>query len=251
MIDKTLREELLQSELIIKGFVKGESKCNYENYLLEMVNKSSFFLEKSEGENFTSPQTESNGECDCNSKKYKMDFKLIASKTVLQARSILSPQKSIIAKGACITSLPQKEKSSINGTRLNTAIRGLSYEQLCELRNSAPKQQGIENDICDFLITLETKKNLLLFWPYRLKFDSKCNFDIGNKQIQEAISDDFKDTMQYRHLLSPLFDTYLAYIFDEYIVFMNENKSRFTIVDTIKLNESPTYMKLRDYIPVF
>ncbi|SHO48700.1 hypothetical protein [Anaerocolumna xylanovorans] len=135
----------------------------------------------------------------------------------------------------------------MNGTRLNTAIRGLDSAQLCELRNNAPKQQGIENDICDFLKTLATKKNLLLFRPYRLRFD----FDIGNKQIQEAISDDFKYIMQYCHALLPLFDMYRAYIFDEYIVLMKEKDSRFTIVNTTKLNESPTYMKLRDYISVY
>ncbi|SHO48699.1 hypothetical protein [Anaerocolumna xylanovorans] len=71
MFDKILREKLLPSELIIKDFVKGEPECNYENYLLEIVNKSSFFREKSEEENFVSPQIESNGECDCNSKNIK------------------------------------------------------------------------------------------------------------------------------------------------------------------------------------
>lgn len=43
MYDKSLRLTLLPAELIVKNFVKGEEKCNYECYLLELVNKSSFF----------------------------------------------------------------------------------------------------------------------------------------------------------------------------------------------------------------
>lgn len=103
MIDGNLREKILPPELTIKDFIKGEKQCNYEVYLLEFVNKSSFFRNKSNGENYIKPQSESNGECDCNSSIYELDFKLMASKTALQASSILSPQKSLLADEVWMT----------------------------------------------------------------------------------------------------------------------------------------------------
>lgn len=91
MIDKALLSELLPSALIIKNFVQGEPECNYEKYLLEFVNESTYFRSLAMGKRYVAPESEADSECDCISTQYKMDFKLIASKTALQARSVLAP----------------------------------------------------------------------------------------------------------------------------------------------------------------
>ena len=79
--DKSLRLHLLPSELIVKGFVKGEEQCNYEYYLLELVNQSSFFISLSHGQRYSAPESEAHGECDCISDAYQLDFKLIGGNT--------------------------------------------------------------------------------------------------------------------------------------------------------------------------
>lgn len=163
MYDKILIAHLLPSEMIIKNFIYGEPKCNYEKYLLEFINTSAFFLAKSGGDTYQSPEREESGQCDCISPNYQLDFKLIASKTVLHARSILSSSKTSIAKGVIITGTPKVQKGSINATRIHAALREYDFEGLLKLRTIAIKQQGIKNDIIEFLETLETKKNLLLF----------------------------------------------------------------------------------------
>lgn len=38
-IDPRIKFKLLPPPTIIKNFVEGESDCNYENYLLELLNK--------------------------------------------------------------------------------------------------------------------------------------------------------------------------------------------------------------------
>lgn len=96
MYDKSLIAHLLPPEMIIKNYIHGDPDCNYEKYLLEFVNASDFFRVKSDGDIYQSPESEENGQCDCISTSYQFDFKLIASKTALQARSILYPSKTEI-----------------------------------------------------------------------------------------------------------------------------------------------------------
>lgn len=107
MYDKSLIAHLLPSEMIIKNYIHGDPDCNYEKYLLEFVNASDFFRAKSDGDIYQSPESEENGQCDCISTSYQLDFKLIASKTALQARSILYPSKTEIVKGVIVTSEPR------------------------------------------------------------------------------------------------------------------------------------------------
>ena len=95
MYDKSLIAHLLPSEMIIKNYIHGDPDCNYEKYLLEFVNASDFFRAKSDGDIYQSPESEENGQCDCISTSYQLDFKLIASKTALQARSILASKINI------------------------------------------------------------------------------------------------------------------------------------------------------------
>ena len=251
MEDKTLRARLLPSSLIIKNFVQGEPDCNYEKYMLEFVNESEYFLMKSKGMRYTPPENERFGQCDCISDLYQMDFKLIASKTALQARSILSMGIVTTAKGLIITTVPKVTGSSIRATRIHAALRHYSFNMLCELREKTIKKQGIENDIYELLETLETRKNLLLFFPYSFSFDNEHEFREGVFQIQEVISNDFQFAMQYRNNVANNFNTYMACVYDEHIVFMEETNNHFSYIDSIELCKSPVYLKLSRYGELF
>lgn len=145
--------------MIIKNYIHGDPDCNYEKYLLEFVNASDFFRVKSDGDIYQSPESEENGQCDCISTSYQFDFKLIASKTALQARSILYPSKTEIVKGIIVTSEPKVKNGSIKATRIHAALRGYDFEGLRELRITAIKKQGVENDLTATKIE-EIEKNL-------------------------------------------------------------------------------------------
>ena len=47
MISDEMRVDILHAVFINKNFIKDEENCNYEKYLLELVNKSIYFREKS------------------------------------------------------------------------------------------------------------------------------------------------------------------------------------------------------------
>ena len=251
MYDKSLRLTLLPAELIVKNFVKGEEKCNYECYLLELVNKSSFFANLSHGQSYTAPENERHGECDCISDAYLLDFKLIGGKTPLQARKLLINQKTLLAEGAIAIGPPWEKKSTRQVTLIHAALRDYSYSQLIELRKQNPQKQGIENDVCQFLKTLETKKNLLLFFPYSFSFDAEYKIEEGSKQICSALTPDFSCAMEYRHNVATGFDTFLCFIYSKHLVFLKDENNAFCLVDYVRLNESTTYMKLSDYAENF
>lgn len=45
MISDEMRVDILHAVFINKNFIKDEENCNYEKYLLELVNKSIYFRE--------------------------------------------------------------------------------------------------------------------------------------------------------------------------------------------------------------
>lgn len=246
MEEKTLKERLLPASLIIKNFVRNEKECNYEKYMLQFVNESEYFLNKSNGMRYVSPENETFGQCDCITNSYQMDFKLIASKTELQGASILSMQKRI-KSGVLVTSVPKEKERGMDVTRIHAALRNYNFEMLCKLRGNATKKQGVENDVCELLKTLETKKNLLLFFSYKFSFQGDYKFNEGVLQIQKAISSCFQVVMQYRHNVADGFDTYIAFVYDEHIVFVEEIDNYFSYIDSVKLSKSPIYLKLLSY----
>lgn len=60
--------------LINNNFIEGEENCNCEKNLLELVNNSIYFREKSGFKLYEAPHSEANGECDSNSSTYNFDF---------------------------------------------------------------------------------------------------------------------------------------------------------------------------------
>ncbi len=253
MIDESLRLKLLPAELIISGFIEKEELCNCEKYLLEFVNKSSHFLSKSNGQLYHAPPSEANGECDCNSDIYKFDFKLIASQSLLRAKSDLSRHKILLCPGVTADRGPKKRNNSQEATNIYVDLRELNYEQLCQLRqksNIVPTDIA-EKDVFQFLETLETKKHLLLFFPYYFSFDVQQEFSVGIEKIQNALNNDFQNAMKYRKQSAKGFDTYMAYLYDKRIIFMEEQDHLFHYVDDVKLCKSPIFVELSGYIDNF
>lgn len=55
--------------------------------------------------------------------------------------------------------------------------------------------------------------------------------------------------MQYRHhVVTNKFDTYMAFVYDDKIVFLEENNTNFSYVDNVELSKSSVYMTLKNYV---
>ena len=246
MENEALMMRLLPASLVIKGFVSGAADCSYERYMMEFVNASGFFRSKSAGELYNAPESEAHGECDCISQRYQMDFKLIAGKTAMQARSLLSNRETIDSQGVRVTGAPRAE-GPLQAVRIHAALRNRTLDMLRALRENPPKGRGVGNDLYELLKTLETRKNLLLFFPYELYFRKECDFSDGLARIQEILSDDFQCAMQYRRQAAAEFDTYMAFIYRRNLVFMQGINQRFCCVDCVGLKESSVYQRLAGF----
>lgn len=257
MDSKDMKMSMLHAVFIIKDFICNENNSsykeeyNYEKYLLELINKSIYFREKSGFEEYTSPQSEDNGECDCISKKYKLDFKLLESSTRFQASKELTDKITVVERNQYVAiSPPRKENYSMEVTLLHAAIRNLSCEELNELflDEREYKHETIKKDIKNYLKMLNTKKNLFLFFPYKFYFEKPYNFRYAIKKVNDALAKDFKESNLFREKYCGEYDTFLAFIYNDNLIISKFEKGEdLKIVDTIYLFKSETYEKLYDF----
>ncbi len=245
MIDMTMKAKLLPAPLIIKNFVDGDKNCNYENYLLELINVSKLFRDKSPC-GFHKSSSESNGECDAISETYQLDFKLLASKTALQGRSILSYQISKMTDGVTAYSGSKCPGGSVHATRIYAALRDCSLTDLIEMKKEQSKEQSIENDICTFLNTLEFKKNLLLFFPYEFTFDTPHTFEEKIKSSIEGLNNDFETSFMYRNQCSPQYETFFVYLCDDCFVICSVENCKLHYIEYVHTKYTPTYKNIID-----
>ena len=130
--------DVCSSDLLISNFVKGIKPYTYEEYLIQIVNSSPYFLQKSNGTLYTHPLKEDHGEWDCISPEYAMDFKLIASESRLRALRLFSSQISVedgvICYGAPKIQPDDKRYKPISATRIFAALRALDYNALKEIQ---------------------------------------------------------------------------------------------------------------------
>ena len=128
---ETMKSRILSAPILINNFVKGIGPYTYEQYLIEVVNSTPYFLQKSKGALYTHPEKEDHSEWDCVSSEYAMDFKLIASKSRLHALSLFSSQiyvnNGIISYCAPRMQPSDKGYKPISATRIFAALRALNY----------------------------------------------------------------------------------------------------------------------------
>ena len=241
--DKTLKSRRLPAPIIISDFVEGDP-TKYEKYLIEFVNESNWFASRF-SEKFVEPTSESHGECDCYSGAYGLDFKLIASQSELAAASCMSAGKVVFGGGAIATVSP-KEKGSMEAYTLHKLLRFCSIDELKRIADSkrTPKD---EKDIKAFLKVLKKKKHLFLFHPYDMFFDTEYSKEEGATQIAYAISSDFRNTIQFRNNVVGDYDTYLAFVYLEYLVITKYENDAFQVMDFVELKKSKTFSRLREY----
>ena len=249
-IDSRLNFKQLPAALIIKGYIKSESGCNYENYLLELINKSSYFRSRGKSE-YNKPVNENNGQCDAIAKNYELDFKLLLSATRSQASSIFSPSINNLRNGITTYGKCKNPNGEIKATQIHVAFRTRNLSDLLQLKidYTGVRRQCIETDVLKVLNNLETLKNLLLYFPIEFLFGEN---DLPSKsealaKIMQALNYDFESLFEYRNYFTDKFDTYFVTIYlDSFYVFkIEENKLK--IIDDIKFEKLPTFIKLRNY----
>ena len=266
MYEAYLHEISLAPELVIKNFLPDVEDDNYENYILEFLNESEWFMEKVGWIPFYHPVSEHFGECDCISGNYGIDLKLILSNSELKRKSwervLYYPQNNTdwIPEAGSAAQNPDVLRKNF-ASRLHAAIRLFDLEDLMHLDRLGFGQEYsgmrdvdvIKRDVKYFLNNLETEKNLLLFHGYEMFFDAPENIEIsfedGIKELEMAFDYDFSVAMEYRQQCVGMeLETYISTIFDEHFVLFKweGTENGFCFMDSVPVDKSPLFLKLRE-----
>lgn len=243
MIDKTLMEKMLDAPLIIHGFVNDEPKCNYERYMTELLNCSALFMNKTGGEKFCWNEKQDHGECDATTSSYSIDYKLLATKSSLQAKRETSGSITKMADGCIafgIGRLPEGEKFTY--IRTAAALREYSLEGLEKI--SADSKDNVEKNVYVILKNIKTKKNLLLFYPYIMSFSEPHTFKDGCKSIEDAFNEDLNQIRLYRERNVPGFETYICTIYENKLLIFENDGKHWVLRDSIDMMSSKIYKDL-------
>ena len=247
-IDPRIKFKLLPPATIIKNFVDGEPDCNYENYLLELLNKSSHFKDTGQSP-FSKPLNENNGQCDAISKNYEIDFKLLSSSTRLQASHLFSMGISNYGGGIIGTHESKKKFGEVKATQIHVAFRTRDISELTRLGENFLniRKYGIERDIIKVLKMLEKQKNLLLFFPYSFELIDILETDNSDDIIVSALNYDFHSLFEYRSLKAKEFETYFVTIFQDRFYIFSILDDTLCLIEKVDCMSLPTFIKLKNY----
>lgn len=238
----------LPAAVVIKNFVKNEKNSNYEIFLLEYLNKSKFFQEKSGNTNYISPSNESNGECDAITPKFQIDFKLLASASFLQgiqetSNSILSHSPGLVFYGNPRTTEKEYRLTWIHSLNILKTVEEFWH---ILLENKRKKENSDDYDILNVLKALKKKKNLLLFCPIKLSFEKEICFREATDEIGDFFMHYFNKLAQFREQVSNK-ETFILAVYNNDFLLYTFQSSEFKFLESLETDKSPTYTKLLQY----
>ncbi|HAV90092.1 MAG TPA: hypothetical protein DCW44_02305 [Eubacterium sp.] len=251
-----LKIKQLEPALYIKNFVNNEELCNYEKYLLEFINQSSFFRNLSEGEKYKKPLSEENGQSDANSDKYKIDFKLFEASSYIEGKSIYSSQKTLLMKGAVISHL-SKEKGQTLGVNLYNEVRKIKStkelskyeEKFKKIKKMYRNEDNIDDQVkCELSIIVENlnkNKNLLFFFPREFNYKGECDDEQVLDVITRCIYEDFGILYRYRceKGISNK-DTFFSCVYKERFLIFKFGDTNAELIEQINISNSDTFSYL-------
>ena len=240
---------MLAAPVTVRNFVKNDPLCNYEFYMVELLNLSKE-MRKLHPKEFVWQGDQAHAECDAYSGDYGIDFKLIASQSRMKATSNFSNQYTLIMHGVTIgqenkASALNREKE-ITATVMHVALSQTSLDDLEKIRYNTGLSQ-IENDIQVFLKKLETKKNLLLFYPYEFSCQGNIHPEGEIELLTSALQDDFVNAFRYRSKVLPNYDTFLTTVYYNDFVLFRIIDNQLKLMDVVSGNDCPTFKHLRSY----
>lgn len=241
--------KMLDAPVTVRNFVRNDPLCNYEFYMVELLNHSKE-MRKMHPQEFVWQGDQAHAECDAYSGDYGIDFKLIASQSRMKATSNFSYQYTLLTDG--VTAIGESKANALHRekemtvTRLHAALRETSLEDLERIRSNTDLLP-YEKDIQIFLKKLETKKNLLLFYPYEFSFTKNQHPEDGIEILTIALQNDFVNAFRYRSMVLPDFETYLTTVYYNDFVLYKIIDNQLILMDVVPGNNCPTFTHLRSY----
>lgn len=204
---------MFKTELIAKSFpfslivepenIQDNNAKVDEEYLLELLNNSTYFLSKCNGKKFKPIISQSNGESDAFCDDYKIDFKRFESQKFFQ----MIREKGLRYSDYGNSSIVIKPRN------INKAIKYKSIFTYAVESNNINIE--IDTEYTWIKKLLSTKKNLLLLYPYIFSKRNRRDEEITAIDVRNELYDVFFNFFEYRNKQCPNFDTFFVFIFDD------------------------------------
>lgn len=265
-INPHLCTTMLPPAVFIKEFVVNESRCNYELYLLEVLNSSSYFLLLSGGKSYVHPSSESGGECDAVTPKYSIDFKLLEGNSRIEANNLLSPGITKDSNGVICWHTSKKSCDTL-AVYLNRVLRRLTSVDdvakilVSDLKPIKMKERSEDNidkqskyELRILVENILTEKNLLLFLPETFSFVEGVSYGFDNavEIISQALKRDYGILFDFRTQRLSEYETYICCIYESCFLIYHYSKCKLNLVDRVNCSECETFEYLmREYSSPF
>lgn len=227
---------------------------SYEDYLLELVNESSFFLKKLTGKDkkYSAPLSEENGQCDCTSDSYELDFKLLGTDSVFEASNLITDEK-VFPYGTsdCVISCPSKAYSDEKDLSIHQNI------WVNALLRDFDTYQNASKEMRNLQRLFRTEKNVLLFYSFNLFFGLYAlDIEKAVSLIIDILNSDLKKAFAYRKKTLPQHDTYFVFIYswwndeikyyEDYFVICQVIDDQMRFIEIKPTGVSPTFAKINE-----
>ncbi len=243
MIDLEMREQLISPQMLIKGLIKGNKFLNYENYIIDFLNASTYFSKISKGKKYEHSKSEHAYQCDCYAGDYGIDFKLLVSNSLAHALAELRNQY-YTQNGVTIVSGPNRD-GTMGTVVLHKVLRNCSEDSLEYIGEDDGHFDLYMYEIEIIQRIFKTKKNILLFFPYTFIFEKKYSFEFAADLIKNALQKDFAPAFGYRQSKVGDYETYMAFIYCDRFVIMKYENDELKIVDIINTDKSDVFQEMK------
>lgn len=212
-------------ELLPFGMISNKKinniRVNYEDYLIELLNNSSYFMNLTENDRFNPINNQAHGESDAVANDYEIDFKLLVPKNFMnfEYKSLPNIDYSLLSSGIIEVNNndSSKEKMHKNAYRYfcNFILEIYRYdtEKLFELSNNK------ENILCDCINNMLVDKNLFIFIP--------CSFNTTINTIKKLFSLFFSIRNNIKK------DTFFSFLHNNQFYILKYSNNNFEIADRI------------------
>lgn len=204
-----------------KFIAKGLS---YEDYLIDILNWSSFFRSKSQDRSeYIAPKSQDKGEADAYSSEYQIDFKLLVDEEVMCALNKNKPSvnKEHIKLGI-ITVNDNPNPSPIPKKNILSDIMSITFDGI---KNNSFSSSTAEH----FVWNLGKEKNLFLYYPYEYVSNTPYHVNVFANMLTQV----FKTPLCYRKQKYPDKDTFICIKVNEYFLIFEWDDNGFVYRDRV------------------
>lgn len=253
MTKNLIEAQIMPATVLLNNYITNEQDSNYELFLLEYLNQSPYFQDKSNSLSYKKPISENNSEPDAISPSYTIDFKLLAATTYLRGLRLASTSVTVHGKGEIISYGPPRQAGTeFRVGQIHNIFKELSLEELVTFRKNHKPMKSIDDnaDILNVLTTVETNKNVLLFFPYKLTLSQDIEIIHSIEIISKELERFFLGLLRYREK-STNFETYLLTEHNESFLLFSFKNDCIQYLESVKTQNLPTYIKLLNYSKQF